>query len=667
MCGITGIFSTDPRDITPEILRGMTTSIRHRGPDDEGYIFINTITSRCEPRVGDDTIIELKGKMKHLSDPLESGYDLAFGHRRLSILDLSTTGHQPMSNETGDLWIIHNGEIYNHEELRIELLDKGHVFKSRTDTEVILHSYEQWGEKSLNKFNGMWAFVIWDSRSKKLFCSRDRFGIKPFYYYFDGLKFIFSSEIKAILTTDAMERKPNRQSIFDYISYALKDHTGDTFFEDIHQLLPGHFLELDINKRAIAARSYYQIPLIYQSRHLSDPDYSLQFRQLLEDSIRLRLASDVAVGTCLSGGLDSSSIVCLVDKLRLDSGLKQQNSHQTFSARFSEQGFDEGKYIQDVVNQTRVDAHYAYPTGASTWEILPKLIWHQEGPSSALYLSGQWETYKLARQSGIKVILDGQGGDELLAGYDIYYAALFSHLMRTFQCSKLAREYLIRYRLYGKSATSDIFKAAYHLLPRVGKQFSRRLMRVDGNPCLSKDFQAGLRDNFFQKQGEEISRTNTFDDYLYDKFTYSILPGLLHDQDKNSMAHSIESRLPFLDYRLVEMVSSMPWQQKIYRGQRKYVLRNSMRGILPESVEKRLDKMGFTNPVEVWLKKSFADEVNDIIHSTRFAQRGYFNSNQVKQDFKAYQNGRKNISRKIWRWVNLELWSRIFIDKEYSV
>jgi asparagine synthase (glutamine-hydrolysing) len=215
MCGITGIFSTDPRDIIPEILRGMTTSIRHRGPDDEGYVFINTITSRCEPRVGDDTIIELKGKMKYLSAPLESGYDLAFGHRRLAILDLSTAGHQPMSNETGDLWIIHNGEIYNHEELRIELLDKGHVFKSRTDTEVILHSYEQWGEKSLNKFNGMWAFVIWDSRSKKLFCSRDRFGIKPFYYYFDGLKFIFSSEIKAILATDAMERKPNRQSIFD--------------------------------------------------------------------------------------------------------------------------------------------------------------------------------------------------------------------------------------------------------------------------------------------------------------------------------------------------------------------------------------------------------------------------------------------------------------------
>jgi asparagine synthase (glutamine-hydrolysing) len=664
VCGITGIFSTDPRDITPNILRGMTASIRHRGPDDEGYIFIDTAGSRFESRAGDDTVVEFKEKVKHLSAPLESGYDLALGHRRLSILDLSAAGHQPMSNETGDLWIVHNGEIYNHAALRLELMDRGHVFKSGTDTEVILHSYEQWGEQSPNKFNGMWAFAIWDSRSRKLFCSRDRFGIKPFYYYFDGFRFIFSSEIKAILETGAVERKPDRQSVFDYISYGLKEHIGHTFIEGIKQLLPGHYLELDINKKTIAARCYYQIPLSHQSIGLSDADYSLQFRDLLEDSISLRLASDVIAGTCLSGGLDSSSIVCLVDKLMQGTGLKSQGckAHQTFSARFSEQGYDEGSYIQDVVNRTSVDAHYAYPTGSSAWQILPKLIWHQEGPSSALYLCGQWEIYKLASQSGVKVLLDGQGGDELLAGYDIYYAALFAHLLRTFQLSDLTGESLMRYRLYGKSAAADVFKTAYHFLPPHVKQLSRRLMQLDGNLCLSKDFQTGLNDHLCQKRNSETGRDNSFDDYLYDKFSYSILPGLLHDQDKSSMAHSVESRLPFLDYRIVEMVFSMPWQQKIYKGRRKNVLRNAMRGILPDSIEKRLDKMGFTNPVEVWLKKSFMGEVSDIIHSPRFAQRGYFNPHKVAQYFKAYQNGRKNIGRQIWRWVNLELWSRIFID-----
>jgi asparagine synthase (glutamine-hydrolysing) len=670
MCGITGIFSENAGEITPDLLQRMTKTLKHRGPDDEDYVFINTSTGRYEPRSGDESAPELRTMMKHVCAPIEFQFDLALGHRRLSILDLSAAGHQPMGNEEGSIWIVHNGEIYNHAELREELKDKGHLFKSRTDTEVILHSYEQWGEACLNRFNGMWAFAIWDSRSQKLFCSRDRFGIKPFYYFFKDGKFVFASEIKALLETGLIERKPNNQSIFDYVSYGLKDCTEDTYFDGIKQLRGGHYLEFNVNKKEFKLQRYYDIPLIRRSKDLTDEEYALQFRQLLEDSIRLRLESDVPAGTCLSGGLDSSSIVCLIDKLRFERGSKLPGAssvHKTFSARFTERGYDEGSFIQDVVKKTGVDAYYTFPTGENTWEKLPLLIWHQEEPCGRQYLSGQWEVYKLAKQSGVKVVLDGQGGDELLAGYGIYYAALFAYLMRTFHWPELMRESVMFSRLYGKSSIPDLLKSVYHFLPGQKRAWVRGALRVDGDPCLSDDFKAGRTGYWFKKRSESRIGADLFDQYLYDQFTNFILPSLLHDQDKNSMAHSIESRLPFLDYRLVELVFSMPWQQKIRRGRRKYVLRNAMKGILPESIEKRMDKMGFANPIDAWLKKSFGAEVADIIGSQSFKQRVYFDPRKVQEAYKAHQNGQKHIARTIWRWVNLELWLRMYIDRSNSL
>jgi asparagine synthase (glutamine-hydrolysing) len=665
MCGIVGIFSSDFQEVTPELLERMTKTIRHRGPDDVGYVLVNTFTGRCEPRSGDDTIAELTGTIKPLSAPTEFTFDTVLCHRRLSIIDLSAAGHQPMSNEEGTVWIVHNGEVYNHAELREELKSRGHRFRSRTDTEVILHSYEEWGRECLCRFNGMWAFAIWDSRERKLFCSRDRFGIKPFYYYFDGKRLLIASEIKSLLEANFVARKPNDQTIFDYLVYGLEDCTEDTFFGGIRQLRGGHYLEFHPRENGFEIKRYYDVPLRHKLKGLSDDEYARRFRELLEDSIRLRLISDVPLGTCLSGGLDSSSIVCVIDKLMREKGLKlpgASHGQRTFSARFNEEAYDEGPFIDDVVKKTGVDAYYTRATGEGLWTTLPDLIWQQEEPFTLPYVYPQFAVYEFAKQSGVKVALDGQGADELLAGYGIYFAALFSYFMRTFQWKELVTERLYHSRRRAKAAGHDLLIAAYHLLPRDVRLWGRRVMKADGKPCLNKEFSTGFTGYHFRESLSRV-RSNFFDEYLYERFANSILPGLLRDQDKNSMAHSIESRVPFLDYRLVEFVFSSPWEQKIHRATRKFILRSAMKEILPESVANRNAKMGFSAPVDLWFRTPLGDKVSEILNSQSFRERSFFDAREVQQEFKAHLNGQKNIGNIILRWLNLELWLRMFIDR----
>jgi len=605
------------------------------------------------------------GDGRDVAAPLSFPVELGFGHRRLSIIDLSAAGHQPMSNEDETVWIVHNGEIYNYAGLREELKGRGHRFRSNTDTEVILHGYEEWGVECLERFNGMWAFAIWDSRAEKLFCSRDRFGIKPFYYHFDGERFLFASEIKALLESGFIERKPNNQTIFDFLAYWAEDCTEDTFFSGIKQLRGGYYLEFLPGEKKLDCRRYYDIPLGYKISGLSDQEYAHRFQELLEDSIRMRLISDVPLGTCLSGGLDSSSIACVIDKLMRQGGVKlpgSENIQKTFSARFDDSRCDEGFFIDTVVRQTAVDAHYTYPTGQGLWEDLTSLIRHQEEPFATTRTYAQWAVYRLARQCGVRIALDGQGGDELLAGYDSYYAALFAYLLRTLRWLNLAREGYFHARRRGRSAYRVIPRAAYHMLPQSLKPMIRGVSGLDGRPCLSKEFTTGFTGYPFRNEVDNAAGANLFDNYLYEVFTFNLLPRLLRHQDKNSMAHSIESRVPFLDYRLVEFAFAMPWDQKIRRGTRKFVLRNAMNGIIPEPVAGRRDKIGFNTPEDVWLRTHLSNEVAEIIHSQSFRQRPYFDVREVERAFNAYKAGRLNIESNIWRWIILESWLRMFID-----
>lgn len=647
----------DGSSVRSELLAQMAQVLRHRGPDDEGYLLANTSTGKCEPMSGDGTVTELKQVIKKLGSPTEFHADLGLAHRRLSIVDLSSAGHQPMSNEDGTIWIIHNGEIYNYMDLKEELKNKGHIFRSNTDTEVILHSYEEWGVECLDRFNGMWAFVVWDGRKRKLFCSRDRFGIKPFYYYFDGRKFLFASEIKALLEADFVKREPNERLVYDYLARVLVDHTEETFFAGIKQLRGGHYLELAPHRVMPEIVCYYNILLGNEPAKMTDSEYAEQFYEIFADAVRLRLVSDVPVGSCLSGGLDSSSIVCVINDLMRSKGIKfigGEKAQRTFSARYEDRRYDEGTFASDVVKMTGVEANYIYPTGDGLWNDLAKLLWHQEEPFGSTSIYAQWEVFKLIKQSGVRVALDGQGGDELLAGYHTYFAALFVHLLRTFQLVDLAKELYGYMHNHGLRATQNLLGAAYHRF--------RQVAQAEDSPLLSKEFIGKSKTSPPSALRSKPHAASIFDWYLYDSVLTTSIPSLLRYEDKNSMAHSIESRVPFLDYRLVEFAFALPWEQKIRQGTTKFILRKAMRGILPGSITDRQDKIGFSTPEGDWFRTTLSNEVAEVINSQRFQQRPYFNVARVKEELEAHQQGRRNIGAIIWRLVNLELWLRMFID-----
>jgi asparagine synthase (glutamine-hydrolysing) len=663
--GIAGAFRCDGGEVSANLLSRMTSVIGHRGPDDEGYLLVNAATGRAETRTGDGSAGGLKQEMAHVLAPTGFSPDGGLGHRRLAIVDLSEFGHQPMGNEDGTVWVVHDGEVYNLTALREELEGRGHAFRSLTDTEVVLHAYEEWGADCLSRFNGEWAFAIWDVSQSKLFCGRDRFGVKPLYYYFDGRTLLVASEIKAILEADFVERRANDQAVFDYLVYWAEDCGEETFFSGIKRVPAGHYLEFRPQGAGLQCRRYYHVRLEDKLLGWRDEEYAARFREFFEDSVRLRLTGDAPVGASLSGGLDSSSIVCMIDSLVSKESGQYQGSHQavkTFSARFEDKRHDEGRFIAAVEEKASVDGRHVRPTGEGLMRDLSRIVWHQEEPFRATWAYAKWEAYKLARESGTKVSIDGQGGDELLAGYDRMFAVLFAHLFGAFQWLSLTREMWAHVRLRGRTGLADMPRAAYHLLPQSLRPLVRRATRVDSGSFLDKEFASSctgylFRDGFSFEEG-----SNVFDAYLYQVFARACLPSLLRHEDRSSMAHSLEYRAPFLDHRLVEYALALPWDQKIRHGTRKLVLRNAMKGILPDAVAERQDKIGLSTPEETWLRTDLRDLVGAVVHSSSFRQRPYFDPKKTREIYTAFEEGRPNLRASIWQWVCLELWLRKFID-----
>lgn len=659
MCGITGIYNLNNEPVNVETLEKMTTVLKHRGPDDEGYLFANTKEGVHEIAGGEDTpedvlssenVYAPKQKIDSV-DFTTSRFNLGFGHRRLSIIDLSPAGHQPMCNEDGSVWLICNGEVYNYLELIPDLKSKGHIFKSHTDTEVIIHAYEEYGVDCVHKFNGMFAFAIWDNNKKRLFCARDRFGIKPFYYYLDDKKFQFASELKAIIADPTIKRKPNDEIVYDYLAYGSLDHTENTFFEDINQLQPAHYLIIENSKQKI--KRYWDLEPSKVQKGVDDQKCTKKFYELFEDSIKLRLRSDVPVGTCLSGGLDSSSIVCVANK-----HLKDKSKQKTFSSCFENKKYDERKYIQYVIDKTGAETNFTFPSGEELFELIKEVIWHQDEPFGSTSIFAQWHVMKLAKERDVRVLLDGQGADELLAGYHGYYISFFADLIKTFQFKKVLDEinYYSKYHSYSKLYA--IAMAIIYLAPPLFK-FKIKVKYI------TKIKKGWLNTEFVRANNKSEIHAQKYKSYLHDhlyQVLTSGLPALLHYEDRNSMAFSIEARVPFLDYRLVEFVFSLPNNQKINKGVTKIILRNAMKGVLPEEVIKRMDKMGFVTPEDIWFRTVAKDKVLEIINSDSFKKRKYFKIDKIKEEFDAYCKGEKNISSTIWRWINLELWLRRFID-----
>jgi asparagine synthase (glutamine-hydrolysing) len=653
MCGIAGIFHFE-KEVHPKLIQKMTNVLHHRGRDDDGFLAVNFDSRKAYPLTGKGS--KVPGlKLEEFNTPVH----LFLGHRRLSILDLSPSGHQPMSNEDGTLWIVHNGEVYNFLEIKKELESLGHDFRSRTDTEVILHAYKEWGVDCLSRFNGMWAFAIWDLPKKRIFCSRDRAGVKPFYYLYDGKRFCFTSEIKALLQIDDFRADPNEQVMADYLFLGLVDHTNETFFKNIYQLRPGEYLLFE--KDRLTIQSYWDIEA-KEIRYAREGDYAERFHELLQDSIRLRLRSDVPIGSCLSGGLDSSSIVCMANKLMFDGQSIDLNlvgeRQKTFSSCFENPAYDERKFIELVIDQTGAERNYVFPKGEDLFKDLPKLIWHQDEPFGSTSIYAQWKVMEHANEKGVKVLLDGQGGDELLAGYPPSFYAFFKQTIRQLALASLIKEVKGFLKHQGWRMDQFMPRVMAGLVPDIFKPLFQH-----SNPY---GFQ-WVQERFKKKYHRSITKPNRFENelnnFLYHTFRSSALPGLLHYEDRNSMAYSIESRLPFLDYRLVEFAFGLPLESKIREGRTKVILRKAMESVLPEEITNRMDKMGFVTPEAEWFRTTLRDPIHKIFNSKSFSERGYFNIANVKNNFNDHCKGKVDNHSMIWRCVNLELWMRMFIDK----
>jgi asparagine synthase (glutamine-hydrolysing) len=603
MCGIAGQYCFRGGAPDATLLSAMGERLAHRGPDGEG-------TRIC----GSTGLV----------------------HRRLAIIDLSDEGLQPMTSEDGTLWLVFNGEIYNYIELREELIARGHHFHSRSDTEVILHAYEEWGDECLARFNGMWAFALWDEKQQRFFCARDRLGIKPFYYTEAGGSFLFASEIKALLAHPGVGKRPDDRTLETYLAWGVQDHTGRTMFEGVFQLEPAHAMVVTGDGPAAPFR-YWDVTVNPAIR--SDPreekESAARVLALLRDATRIHLRSDVAVGTCLSGGIDSSTLTVLINDLVRDEAPASVGARQkTFSAVFTDKRFDESRYIDECVAATGVDGHRVEPTPAQLWDDIDRLVWIQDEPFGSLSIYAQYCVMRLASRQ-VKVVLDGQGADELLAGYLGYQGSYISSLVRSFHWWTALAEIAGSLRHHGSFLTSSLRQLKH-------RRRRRHLLRGDPNPVLRY--------------------SGSLDRVLYRELTATNLPALLHYEDRNAMAFSIESRVPFLDYRFVEYVASLPLGQKIRGGVTKYVLRKAIRGIVPESIRCRMDKMGFVTPEEVWMREDLRPFVLGVLSSDAFQARPYWDAEAVVRDYLAFLDGKSAYSPEIWRIVCTEIWLRKFFD-----
>jgi len=557
-------------------------------------------------------------------------------HRRLSIIDLSPDGLQPMTNEDSSLWLVFNGEIYNFVELREELLKKGHTFYSKSDTEVILHAYEEWGRDCLTRFNGMWAFALWDEKKQELFCARDRFGIKPFYYTTTGGSFLFASEIKALLAHSAVGKKPDAAIVCTYLAWGVQDHCSRTMFDGISQIEPGH--ALIVTKEGIQPPfRYWDIKVNPEIGNDGDEEKTAtHFRELLMDAARLHLRSDVAVGTCLSGGLDSSTLTALINTLiREDNPGNVSERQKTFSVVFSNKKFDERTYIDDIVAATGVDAARTEPTPGQLQEDIDRLVYIQDEPFGSLSMYAQFCVMRLA-STKVKVVLDGQGADELLGGYLGYQGSYIRHLISTFH--------------WGTALSEGIGSIRHH-----------RSFFADAMQQLKVRKE---RRTLLKCTPETIDRyQGTLDEVLHRELLSTNLPALLHYEDRNSMAFSIEARVPYLDVRVAEYIASLPFKEKIKNGVTKAVLRRAIKGLVPESIRCRQDKMGFVTPEECWMKTELKSFVLEILSSGSFKSRPYWDADSVTKNYLAFLEGTSAYSFDIWRIICTELWFRKFFDQ----
>jgi len=631
MCGICGVVNSQPLDpVDREALASMNRRILHRGPDDEGFYV---------------------------------GGGIGLAMRRLSIVDL-VTGHQPISSEDGTLWIVYNGEIYNHAQLRGELEKRGHKYRTRSDTETILHLYEEYGRGSVVRLHGMFAFVIWDERRHRLFAARDRLGIKPFYYLYNGQRFLFASEIKALLAYPGVRAALNPTTIPEYLAFGYLSGE-ESMFSGISRLSPGHTLELEQGGSPRVER-YWDLAIEVDEPARPKQYYVDGYRERLEQAVSTHLMSDVPLGVFLSGGLDSSAVAALATRIR-------KSPLQTFSVGYGEQAFSELGYAQDVANCLGSEHHEVVVSREKFLASLPFLIWHEDEPlawpsSISLYFVAQ-----LARQH-VTVVLSGEGSDETLGGYSRYAWTLWNA-----QCHKAwqkltpaALRQLVRDAIASGPLGSTLRRKLGHtFLARSGEDWTS--FYFDN---FYSAFSLREQQNLLSEPLRELAATaydhtlhfwNQSSGDMFHRLLYTdiktYLVKLLTKQDAMSMAASVESRVPFLDHGIVEFSARIPARFSVKGMAGKQILKEALEGLLPKSILYR-KKMGFPTPWSRWLRETGWKPVSEILLSPRSFDRGLFRKEAVEGLLGEHRARQTDHTERIWRMLNLELWLRVFIDGE---
>jgi len=602
MCGIAGIVSDRASNLRP--IASMTRALRHRGPDDEGMLLG---ASGAPFRLFRGSETRAHPELPAFAVEDGAATRVALGHRRLSIIDLSPAGWQPMLSSDGGSAIVFNGEIYNYVELREELRGLGRAFRTDSDTEVLLAAWAEWGSECLSRLNGMFAFAIHDSRRGLLFCARDRFGVKPFYYHHrDGL-LAFASEIKALAHHPAVPIAPDDRVLSGFLIDGFLDEGEGTFFRDIVSLPAGHFLEYRVEARELSVRRWYDLPAPAEARDLSPA----AFRGLLEDSVRLRMRSDVEVGTCLSGGLDSSAIVAIAARLR--AGQVQRFGHSSFTVTYEDKGFAEATHVDAVVARTGVASHRITPTARDFSGDFGAFLRAQDEPVPSLGMYSQYCVMKLAHREGVKVLLDGQGADEALAGYHYQFGPFLAETARTRGLAAMSGEIRDIHTVTGRPRVFLAALAAYHALPLQGGvvRAARRMFRTHASVD-PRAFDTAFRGASGGGDSERHRPCPSLQMERRRDLVSTSIPALLRYEDRSSMAFGIEARLPFLDYRLVEAAIALPASALIRGGFTKRILRDAVSDLLPESVTWRRDKLGFPTPEKRLLSES-APFVRDIL------------------------------------------------------
>lgn len=625
MCGITGVFSYKNKIDTKKYYDAHL-KIAHRGPNDEGFIYKNE-NNQIEHLKGNDTIDEYQNR-EHIIN--KSPSSLILGHRRLSIIDLTSHGHQPFVFK--NLYLVYNGEIYNYIELRDELKKIGYIFETETDTEVFLKAYHCWGVDAFNRFNGMWACAIYDVNKDEVLLCRDRFGIKPLYYSFIDDNLIFGSEIKFIASFfDIL--KENEQMVYEYLRFNYINHTNQTFFKDIMQLEPNSCMI--VTKRGMSVYPYWNIE---KESNIS----KMEIEERLNNAIKLRMRSDVEVGSLLSGGIDSSTILGIINSEKLI------NKFQTFSAVFKEEKYSEKIYI-DKFETKNIDLkkHFIYPKAKELPLLIDELIYTQEEPFRSLAVFSQYEIYKnIQKNSEVKVLLNGQGADEIFTGYTEYYFVYLVELLRTLKITLFIKEF-----------------SAFSLNRKLSKKVLLKQILIS---FLSNYFRKSDKYRIFTKQfSYSGTHKKKFNDLLknslWNSLTFSALREYLNYEDKNSMRYSLESRLPFLDYKLVNSVFSLSNDKKIKNGLSKVILRDIARGKIPNETLERKDKMGFVSPQEEWQKTILKDEFDKVF--SEILANGLFDFIDEKKIYSLYEDYSKNRFSDwsfIWRVYCLYKWKIVW-------